>query len=35
MKLENIKQNMFLQHEPSSAARAISAFMEQLEVGPT
>lgn len=24
---------MFLQHEPSSAARAISAFMEQSEFG--
>jgi len=26
---------MFLQHEASSAARALSAFMEQLEFGPT
>jgi len=26
---------MFLQREPNSAARAIFAFMEQLEFGPT
>jgi len=26
---------MFLQHEPNSAARAISAFMEQSEFGST